>query len=542
MADGKVTMGVKLDPENVEKDAEKAGRKAGDSFGEGFDAGTSGGLGKAAAAIGKLTAAMAAAGAAATVAIGKQALEAYAQYEQLVGGVDTLFGESSAKLQAYADEAYKTAGMSANDYMSTVTSFSASLLQSLGGDTEAAADAANQALIDMADNANKMGTSMESIQLAYQGFAKQNYTMLDNLKLGYGGTKTEMERLLADATALSGVQYDISNLADVYEAIHVIQTEIGITGTTAAEAASTIEGSTATAQAAWQNWLVEIAKSDGDVAAATANLVESVGIAASNIVPRIGEIVASLGTFLMEQMPVLFDQIISSISENGVEIASAALDYFLKFVAAIAQATPDILIALLLMLASLVAAIYQKVTDFVAKGGELMIGVAQGIKEKASMVASEIGRGISEGVQRIKDKISEFIGSGRAIIEGLTEGIRQGFEKAKTAVSNGMAALRNFFPFSPAKEGPFSGKGWTLYSGRSVVEAFAKGMVQAEGTALSSVGGIMGDFQAALSPQLAYGGYSSTTTTYSFGDVHLNASDAYGITAIEQLIHLIETA
>ena len=175
--------------------------------------------------------------------LGKEAIGLYAEYEQLTGGVETLFKDSSDIVENYAANAYKTAGLSANQYMETVTSFSASLLQSLNGDTAESAKIADMAITDMADNANKMGTSMDMIQSAYQGFAKQNYTMLDNLKLGYGGTKTEMERLLKDATAISGVQYDISSLSDVYNAIHVIQDELGITGTTAKEASETISGS-----------------------------------------------------------------------------------------------------------------------------------------------------------------------------------------------------------------------------------------------------------------------------------------------------------
>ena len=169
----------------------------------------------------------------------KSAVSAYAEYEQLIGGVDTLFKESSGALQEYAKNAYKTAGLSANEYMSQATSFSASLLQSLEGDTEAAVEYANMAITDMSDNANKMGTDIARIQDAYQGFAKQNFTMLDNLKLGYGGTKTEMERLLADAEKISGIEYDISSYADIVEAIHVIQEEMGIAGTTAEEAEET---------------------------------------------------------------------------------------------------------------------------------------------------------------------------------------------------------------------------------------------------------------------------------------------------------------
>lgn len=222
-----------FDPE-----AESAGKSAGSKLGAGI---------KMAA-----VAAVAATGVALGAIISKSLTEG-AALQQSLGGIETLFKGSGDKVKAFANDAYKTAGMSANDYMQTVTSFSASLLQSMGGDTEKAADVANMALIDMSDNANKMGTSMESIQDAYKGFAKQNYTMLDNLSLGYGGTKTEMERLLADATKLTGVKYDISNLDDVYNAIHAVQEEMGITGTTAKEASETFSGSLDSMKAAFAN-------------------------------------------------------------------------------------------------------------------------------------------------------------------------------------------------------------------------------------------------------------------------------------------------
>ena len=547
MADGKVEIGIELDGDGAVQDAEKEGRRAGQGFGDGFNSSSSGGLKKATAALGKLAAAATLAGAATAASIGKQALDAYAQYEQLVGGVDTLFKENSAQLQAYAKAAWETAGLDANEYMRTVTSFSASLIRSLGGDTAAAAEYANMAVNDMADNAATFGKSMEEIQETYQSLARGNYAMLDNLSLGYAGTKKGLQDLLADAEKIKAAQgemvdYSIESYADIVEALHVVQEEQGITGRAMEEGAKTIEGSVQKAKAAWGDWLIEIAKTDGDVKTATENLVNSVGAAASNIIPRIGEIVTALGEFLIEQTPMLLDKVITSISEGGVEMSETALDFFLRFVGAIVQATPQILAALLLLLASLVVAIGNKVGEFVTKGGELIAGVARGIAEKASMVASEIGRGISEGIQRIKAKVSEFIASGRALIDGLTSGIKQGFEKAKNAVSSGLATLRSFFPFSPAKVGPFSGKGYTLYSGKALVEDFAKGMNLAKSSAVSSVGSVMGDFQAAMSPTLAYGGYSSTTTSYHFGDVHLNAADAQGITAIEQLVHLIETA
>lgn len=242
---------------------------------------------KAGAVMAKGLAVGLAAAATGVVALTKAAIEGYAEYEQLIGGVETLFKDSAGVVEGYANNAYKSAGMSANAYMETITGFSASLLQSLGGDTAKAAEYGNQAVIDMSDNANKMGTSMESIQNAYQGFAKQNYTMLDNLKLGYGGTKEEMQRLLDDAEKISGIKYDISNFGDITQAIHTIQTELGITGTTAKEAASTISGSTAMMKASWDNLVVGIADDNADFDTLISNFVESASTAMGNLIPRI---------------------------------------------------------------------------------------------------------------------------------------------------------------------------------------------------------------------------------------------------------------
>lgn len=269
----------------------------------------------------------AAVGAAATGIAGltKNALNNYAEYEQLVGGVDTLFKDSSAKVQEYAANAYKTAGLSANEYMDTVTSFSASLLQSLGGDTEKAAQKADQAITDMADNANKMGTGMEMIQNAYQGFAKQNYTMLDNLKLGYGGTKEEMERLLADAEKLSGQKFDISSYSDIVDAIHVVQTEMGITGTTAAEAASTIEGSSGSAKAAWSNLITGIADENADFKTLTSNFVDSLVTVGKNIIPRISVILGGISQIVTSASTTIIPMVITTITDNLPALLQAAV-------------------------------------------------------------------------------------------------------------------------------------------------------------------------------------------------------------------------
>ena len=300
-------------------------------------------MGTAAKAVGETLVKATEAAAVAVAGLSVAAVKSFAEYEQLVGGVDTLFGEASQKVQKYADEAYKTAGMSANAYMETVTSFSASLLQSLDGDTNAAADAANQAVIDMSDNANKMGTSIESIQNAYQGFAKQNYTMLDNLKLGYGGTKEEMERLLADAEKISGVKYDISNLNDVYGAIHVIQTELGITGTTAKEASTTIQGSAASMKAAWSNLLTGLATDTKNFDKVIANFVESAKTTISNVLPVIKEIAQKIPTLIQELLP----ELISTVTEISTQLIPAIIDVTIGIINALENALPDIIAAII---------------------------------------------------------------------------------------------------------------------------------------------------------------------------------------------------
>lgn len=256
--------------------------------------------------------------------IGEAAIQSYGEYEQLVGGVETLFKSSADTVMQYAANAYKTAGMSANEYMDTVTSFSASLLQSLGGDTDKAAQKADQAITDMADNANKMGTGMEMIQNAYQGFAKQNYTMLDNLKLGYGGTKEEMERLLADAEKLSGQKFDISSYSDIVDAIHVVQTEMGITGTTAAEAASTIEGSGGSAKAAWANLITGIADDNADLDTLIGNFVSSVETAAGNIIPRVSAILGGISQLVTSASTTIIPMVITTITDNLPSLLQAA--------------------------------------------------------------------------------------------------------------------------------------------------------------------------------------------------------------------------
>lgn len=317
--------------------------------------------GKWGAALAKGAAITTAAAATAVTALGTVATKSYADYEQLIGGVETLFGKSAAVVERYAEDAYKTAGLSANDYMETVTSFSASLLQSLKGDTVKAAEAGNQAVIDMADNANKMGTDIQSIQNAYQGFAKQNYTMLDNLKLGYGGTKQEMERLLADAERFSGIRYDISNLNDVYSAIHVVQTELGITGTTAKEAATTISGSIGSMKSAWKNLLTAFSGDGFDVRNYVNRFVDSVATVADNIVPRIQaflpNIVEGLQTLvagLIPKIPPILQALLPGLVNGSVALVQALVNAFPRLAQLLIGAAPALLSGIVQLVESII--------------------------------------------------------------------------------------------------------------------------------------------------------------------------------------------
>lgn len=376
----------------------------------------------------------AAAAAGAVGAVGKAAVDAFADYEQLVGGVETLFQDSASIVENYAATAYKTAGLSANEYMETVTSFSASLLQSVAGDTVEAARVADMAITDMADNANKMGSSMESIQNAYQGFAKQNYTMLDNLKLGYGGTKTEMERLLADAEKLTGIQYDISSLNDVYEAIHVIQTELGITGTTAAEASTTIQGSVASMKAAWENLLVGLADDTQEFDVLLSAFIDSVGtVGGKNLIPRIQvvlsgivRLVTELGPMLAAELPGIASSVLPGLIEGAASLIGAlagAIPELLQtvFFDVIMEQGPSLVQAGV----DLLGALYEGITG-------ALPGLAQSAADIVTSLATELtdpeiltglvlaGANIVQSLgQSILDAIPDLVGAAPIIIENL---------------------------------------------------------------------------------------------------------------------------
>nr|DAE19422.1 MAG TPA: tail tape measure protein [Podoviridae sp. ctyDR6] len=358
--------------------------------------------------------------------IGEAAIQSYGEYEQLIGGVETLFKSSADTVMQYAANAYQTAGMSANEYMTTVTAFSASLLQSMGGDTDAAAEKANLAITDMSDNANKMGSSMESIQNAYSGFAKQNYTMLDNLKLGYGGTKEEMQRLLDDANALNAAQgnytnYTIDSYADIVDAIHTVQTEMGITGTTAEEAASTIEGSVNMMKSAWSNLVAGIADDNADLDKLIENFTYSVSKAAENIIPRIEKIFTGIGDLIVKLAPVISEQLPSLVSSVLPSLVDAAT----ALVQGVVDAAPGIVSALADMAPQITGAILSIIPQLLDVGVQMLIALVQGIASAMPEIAPQLADCVAQIAEVLTqpDTLVALVEASTLFIVALVEGL-----------------------------------------------------------------------------------------------------------------------
>lgn len=381
----------------------------------------------------KVGAAALTAAATGVAALTKASIGQYAEYEQLIGGVDTLFKQASDTVQQYAANAFQTAGMSANEYMDTVTSFSASLIQSLEGDTAAAAEYANQAITDMSDNANKMGTSIEMIQNAYQGFAKQNYTMLDNLKLGYGGTQAEMYRLMEDAEKL-GAKFNsefyltskgqlVADFADITTAIHVIQTEMGITGTTAAEAASTIQGSVASAKAAWTNLMTGIADENADLDKLINDFVDSAATAAGNIIPRVQQILSGIGSAITQMAPVITDTIPQMIVQALPGVVSAGAQLLVGLVQGIMNALPQLAASVPKIVGTLVSSISNALPSIMESGRQMLSQLTSGIETGLPEMVARLPEIINAFVQFITDNLPSILDQGVEIINSLVNGI-----------------------------------------------------------------------------------------------------------------------
>lgn len=741
----------------IGKEFGSQGNAAGKAFGDSMTVGIDGGAKKSSGILtglgtvarGVATAAVAGFTAltGAVTAIGGATLSAYADYEQLVGGVDTLFGSASQTLQGYAAEAYKTCGMSANQYMTQATSFAASLVSSCSGDVAKAADYANMAMGDMSDNVNKMGSDMTDVQNAYQGFAKQNYTMLDNLKLGYGGTQAEMKRLIADANKLRQEQgknadLTIDSYADVVEAIHTVQENMGITGTTAKEAATTISGSIGMAKAAWENFITGLGRDDVDFSQLTQQLLESIGAVATNVAPRVAQIgkgiveafpvvlsglgpvlgpvlsealatawniavgaLAELGIQLPtvdasqitgafqaiadaaasvvgtcksafgklgEQIPGIWDTIVSTIGGAVTTIISAVspfVTYFasqmlpviasfasgavgafsavrpaieqlgstllnvcqailpvlpilasgMQIVLSVAQMLIPVIqtvlsvvgsiVSVVITVASQVISVVVNAASVVASAIGLVMSVVSGLVTAVTTfigsIVSVVGGGIATVVAAVSGGVnavvafvgslvssalslvsglvssiagyfstmvstmanaaqqvyaavtgafsalvgavsghigslmntissipgqvmgffagagSWLVGSGRALINGFTQGIQNAIGGALSAVSGAVSQIRSFFPFSPAKRGPFSGHGYTTYSGKALMEGWAEGIGSGTGavnsaitSALASASSLIGS-GITVAPSVAVAGAGAAGTTYN---------------------------
>lgn len=355
--------------------------------------------------------------------VGKQAIEAYSQNEQLVGGVQTLFKDSAGIVQDYANNAYKAAGMSANEYMDTVTSFTASLIQSLGGDTKAAAELGNTAVQDMSDNANKMGTDIGSIQQTYQSLARGNYAMLDNLKLGYGGTKAEMERLMSDAEKLTGEHYTIGDFGDTVKAIHAVQTQMGITGTTAKEASTTIEGSMNAMKASWQNLLAGMSDSGANMDGLIANLVDSVNTFAGNIMPRIAPLINGMVTAAVQLLPqavnMLTSQLLPLITAQVPNIVSGLS----QVVQAIVAALPQIMSALTAALPQIVEALLTLLPQLIDAGMQMLTSLIQGITEALPTLIAMLPTIVQQAASVVLANLPLIIQAGVQLLLALVNGI-----------------------------------------------------------------------------------------------------------------------
>lgn len=493
---------------------------------------SSGKIGKAIGTMGKLAVGAVTAGAAAAGALTKAAVDSYANYEQLVGGVETLFKESGDKVLEYANKAYETAGMSANAYMETVTSFSASLLQSLGGDTAAAAEKADKAIIDMSDNANKMGSSMESIQNAYQGFAKQNYTMLDNLKLGYGGTKEEMARLLEDATKISGVEYDLKSYADIVDAIHVIQEEMGIAGTTAKEASSTIQGSASAMKSAWQNVLTGLADPEQNIGGLLSKLGDSVLTFADNIIPRIEQTLNGIGTMIekivppiVEKLPPLILNVLPGLISAGASIVSAlaqaitsslpvllqiGVDLLLQFLTGFTQNIDSVISTATEIITTLVDGISSAIPLLIPAAVEAILALAEALVnpenitmmiESALALLQALADGLLEALPKLTESAPEIIESLYvAFIDNLPTILDTGISVLLALIDGILSALPELIGAIPevlqAISDAFAKYDW-LYIGAEILVKIGEGILDASADLLSIFGEVMASIEDA---------------------------------------------
>lgn len=494
----------------------------------------------------------------AAAAIGKAlsaSISEGAALEQSLGGIETLFKDSADKVKANAAKAYQTAGMSANDYMELTTSFSASLLSSLAGDTSKAADVADMAMVDMSDNANKMGTNMEDIKNAYQGFAKQNYTMLDNLKLGYGGTKSEMERLLADAQKISGVEYNIDNLSDVYSAIHVIQGQLDITGTTAKEAATTISGSFNQMKAAAKNVMGEIALGM-DVGPALNELANTIiTFAVGNLLPAVWNVISALPsaivTFVTALGPQLFaaasglipqiasgittgiptlyqsamrimDQFNIGIQEQLPILLQNGVDFITNIVNGILQNLPQVITMAGNIITYFANTIISMFPTVLSAGASLLLKLVNGIINNLPQIAQAAATAIVRFVASIGQNLPQILQSGITIIAKLAAGLIRAIPNLVGQIPAIISAIVN----------AFTSQNWGSI-GINIISGIASGLRSAAHMLWDAVKGVLGGFKENV---LAFFGIRSPSRWGMFVGEMIDTGIANGLTGNTSLI------
>ena len=494
----------------------------------------------------------------AAAAIGKAlsaSISEGAALEQSLGGIETLFKDSADKVKANAAKAYQTAGMSANDYMELTTSFSASLLSSLAGDTSKAADVADMAMVDMSDNANKMGTNMEDIKNAYQGFAKQNYTMLDNLKLGYGGTKSEMERLLADAQKISGVEYNIDNLADVYSAIHVIQGQLDITGTTAKEAATTISGSFNQMKAAAKNVMGEIALGM-DVGPALNELANTIiTFAVGNLLPAVWNVISALPSAIVTFVTALGPQLFAAVSGLIPQIASGittgiptlyqsamqlmdqfnigiqeqlpillqkGVDFITNIVNGILQNLPQVITMAGNIITYFANTIISMFPTVLSAGASLLLKLVNGIINNLPQIAQAAATAIVRFVASIGQNLPQILQSGITIIGKLAAGLIRAIPNLVGQIPAIISAIVN----------AFTSQNWGSI-GINIISGIASGLRSAAHMLWDAVKGVLGGFKENV---LAFFGIHSPSRWGMFVGEMIDTGIANGLTGNTSLI------
>lgn len=447
--------------------ADQAGQSAGKGWSSGFASAAKSAVGAVATGITVATGAAA--------ALTKSAVDSYADYEQFVGGVETLFGDSAGQVVKDASDAFKTAGMSANDYMNTAIQSAAAMINSLGGDTEKAAGLMNMSITDMSDNVNKMGTNMQSVQDAYRGFSRGNFTMLDNLALGFAGTKEGMQELLDKAKELSGVDFNIDSYSDIVQAIHVVQTEMGITGTTAKEASETIAGSTGAMKAAWQNLVTGLADGNADIEGLVNNLVGTIvgengeGGVLGNIIPAVQRALDGITQLITTAVPKIVPAVIQIITENLPKLVEAGMAILQSLVKGIVDALPEIL----------------------AAAGEIIITIADGLIQALPELIPALVEVTMTIVEKLTDPdvISKMLEVAVKIIGALAEGLIKALptliEKVPVIIGNLVKCILEFLP-------------QLLESGVKLIAELAKGVLEGAGSVIKAIGDLMGKVRDAI--------------------------------------------